>query len=495
MGLALVRLLALTAILSAVVLAQQQPQEGQLDGSQTLFTVLAAINAAGYDDNLDSNANSPVRKQVREAIAQKHLNSVEALKKFFADHHKEDPKAELSQYISFALSLQGPPDFQFWMPSQEVPPDVRKLDGLNELIADFYREADIEDLWKQSQPALNRVIASYHSGVVQGVLQANAYLRNPTSGSRGSRFQVYVDLLGAPNEIQTRSYKSNYYVVVTPSAEPQVDQVRHAYLHFLLDPLSLRYFEQWGRDRSLADYAQSAPALDDAYKNDFMLLATECVIKSVESRLASGAKKQELVNQALSQGFVLTPALAEGLAVYEKQPESLRNYFPDLLGGIDLEHEDRRLRKVEFAKEEIVHIAKAAPAPPAPVLSASAQSLAEAENSYASRNLIAAREGYQKVLQQPAENPVHARAYYGLARIAALDHDPELAEKLFEKTLEMSPDDETKSWAYLYLGRLSDAAGEREQAEKHYREALAVHGAPEQVKLAAEKGLGQPFQR
>ncbi len=131
---------------------------------------------------LDSNANSPVRKQVRDAIAQKHLDSVEALKKFFADHHQEDPEAELSQYISFALSLQGPPDFQFWMPTQEVPPDVRKLDGLNELIANFYQQAGIEDLWKQSQPALDRVIAAYHGGVVQALLEANAYLRNPTSG-------------------------------------------------------------------------------------------------------------------------------------------------------------------------------------------------------------------------------------------------------------------------------------------------------------------------
>jgi tetratricopeptide (TPR) repeat protein len=495
MGLALVRLLALPVFLSAVLLAQQPSQEGQLDGSKTLFAVLAAINAAGYDANLDSNANSPVRKQVRDAIAQKHLASVEALKKFVADHRKEDPDAELSQYVSFALSLQGPPDFQFWMQPQEVPPDVRKLDGLNDLIADFYHEADVEDLWKQSQPELNRVISAYHAGVPQALLEANGYLRNPTSGTRGSRFQVYVDLLGAPNQVQTRSYKSNYYVVVTPSPEPQVDQVRHAYLHFLLDPLSLRFFDQWGRDRALADFAQAAPALDEAYKNDFMLLATECVIKAVESRLARGPKKQELVNQALTEGFVLTPALADGLAVYEKQPEALRNYFPDLLGLIDLEHEDRRLQKVQFAAEATVHRAKAAPLPPAPVLSASAKSLAEAEDSYASRNLIAAREGYQKVLQLPGENPVHARAYYGLARIAALDHDPELAEKLFQKTLEMSPDDETKSWAYLYLGRLSDAAGDRPQAEKHYRAALAVSGAPEQVKTAAQKGLGQPFQR
>jgi tetratricopeptide (TPR) repeat protein len=496
----LVRLLALTALLAALVCpavlqAQQQTKEGQLDGSQTLFTVLAAINAAGYDTNLDSNANSPVRKQVRDAIAQRHLDSVEALKAFLIKHHQDDPEAELSQYISFALSLQGPPDFQFWMPSQEVPPDVRKLDGLNELIANFYREAGIEDLWKQSQPALDTVLEAYHGGVTQALLEANAYLRNPTSGLRGSRFQIYVDLLGPPNQIQTRSYKNNYFVVLTPSAEPQVDQVRHAYLHFLLDPLSLRYFEQWGRDKGLADFAQAAPALDEAYKNDFMLLATECVIKAVESRMARGAKKQELVNQALNQGFVITPALADGLAVYEKQPESLRNYFPDLLGLIDLDHEDRRLQKVEFAKEATVHKAKLAPPPPAPELSGSAKSLAEAEDLYASRNLTAARAAYQKVLQQSAENPVHARAYYGLARVAALDHDPELAEKLFQKTLDLSPDDETKSWAYLYLGRLSDAAGQREQAEKLYRAALAVRGAPEQVKAAAEKGLTKPFQR
>jgi tetratricopeptide (TPR) repeat protein len=496
MGLTLVRQFALAALVfPALLSAQQQPQDNQLDGSQALFTVLAAINAAGYDANIDSNANSPVRKQVRDAIAKMHLPSVEALKKFYADHHKDDPEADFNQYISFALSLQGPPDFQFWLQPQEVPPDVRKLDGLNELIANFYKEADIEDLWKQSQPALDRVIAEYHHGVVQALLESNAYLRNPTSGLRGSRFQVYVDLLGAPNQIETRSYKNNYYVVVTPSVDPQVDRVRHAYLHFLLDPLSLRYFEQWGRDKSLADYAQSAPALEDAYKNDFMLLATECVIKSVESRLARGAKQQQLVDEALRQGFVLTPALAEGLAVYEKQPESLRNYFPDLLGEIDLEREDRRLRKVEFAKEATVHEAKAAPPPPAPVLSAAAKSLAAAEDFYASRNLTAAQETYQKALQQPGENSVHARAYYGLARIAALDHDPELAEKLFQKTLEMSPDDETKSWAYLYLGRLSDAAGEREQAEKHYREALAVRGAPDQVKAAAQKGLGRPFER
>jgi tetratricopeptide (TPR) repeat protein len=507
MGLALVRQLAFAALLSAVLLpaqpqAKPQPQtlaparESQLDGSEALFTVLAAINAAGYDANLDSNANSPVRKRVREALGNKHLDSVDALKKFVADHHQADPEAELSQYISFALSIEGPPDFPYWLGPQEIPPDVRKLDGLNELIANFYREAAIHDLWKQVQPDVEQVVQAYHGGVTRAILEANAYLRNATSGARNRRFQIYVDVLGAPNLIQTRSYKYSYFVVVTPSPEPQIDQVRHAYLHYLLDPLSLLYFEQWGRVKAVAEFAQAAPALDDAYKNDFMLLATECVIKAVESRLARGAdNRQALVNLAVRQGFVLTPAVADGLAAYEKQPESLRLYFPDLLGQIDLDHEDRRLQKVEFAKEATVHVAKPAPIPPEPVVSGPAKVLAEAEDFYAQRDLPRARETYRKVLELAAEKPVHARAYYGLARVAALDHDPELAEKLFEKTLELSPDDDTKSWAYLYLGRLSDAAGEREQAEKHYRAALAVHGAPEQVKAAAEKGLAQPFHR
>ena len=99
------------------------------------------------------------------------------------------------------------------------------------------------------------------------------------------------------------------------------------------------------------------------------------------------------------------------------------------------------------------------------------------------------------MLEQGSDNGLHAKAYYGLARIAALQKDPELAEKLFQKTLELSPDKDTMSWAYLYLGRLADAAGEREQAEKNYRSVLAINGAPDSVKKAAEKGLAQPFNK
>ena len=478
-----------------LVLAQPPAQQGQLDASPALFTVLAAINAAGYDADLDSNANSPVRRQVREIIGARHLESVDELKKFFAAHRQQNQSAELNQYISFALTLDSPPDFQSRMKPEEIPLDVRPLAGLDRLIAQFYREAAIEDLWKRSQPAYDQVIASYHTGVAQALLEANAYTRNPTSGYRGRRFQIYVDLLGAPNQVQSRSYKDDYFVVVTPSPELQIDQIRHAYLHYLLDPLALRHFEQLNRLKGLADFAAPSQALDNAYKDDFMLLGTECVIKAVESRLAhTAADRQALVDQALREGFVLTPAFADGLAVYEKQEESLRLYYPDLIGLIDLAQEDKRLEKVQFSKQATVKKAPAAPPPPAPVLAGAAKTLDQAEELYSRRDLDRARQSYLSVLET-RETGLHARAYYGLARIAALQKDPELAEKLFQKTLELSPDKDTESWAHLYLGRLADAAGDRGQAEKNYREVLAIDGAPASVKNAAAKELAQPFHK
>ena len=490
------RSIPLLGILGAMLAqAQPQPQQGQLDASPALFTVLAAINAAGYDADLDSNANSTVRKQVRDLIAAKSLDSVEALKKFFAAHRQGNQNAELSQYISFALTIDGPPDFQSRMKPEEIPLDVRPLAGLDQLLAAFYRQANLEELWRRAQPAFDQLISAYHSPISKALLEANAYVRNPTSGYRGRRFQIYVDLLGAPNQIQSRSYKDDYFVVVTPSPELQIDQIRHAYLHYLLDPLALRHFEQMNRLKGLADFAAPAPALDNAYKDDLVLLATECLIKAVESRMAQGAaNRQALVDQALREGFVLTPALAEGLAVYEKQEESLRLYYPDLIGQIDLAREDKRLEKVQFAREAAIKKATPAPPPPAPVVTGAAKTLADAEELYGKRDLARARQSYLKVLEA-GETALHARAYYGLARIAALEKDPDLAERLFQKTLELSPDKDTESWAHLYLGRLADAAGDRGQAEKNYRAVLAIDGAPASVKNAAAKELAQPFHR
>ena len=112
--------------------------------------------------------------------------------------------------------------------------------------------------------------------------------------------------------------------MVTPSADLRTFDIRHGYLHYSLDPLATRKREILERKKGLIDHAMRAPALDESYKEDFLLLATESLIKAVESRLD---QKPEAVQQALRQGFILTPFFAEQLPLYEKQEQAMLLYY------------------------------------------------------------------------------------------------------------------------------------------------------------------------
>jgi tetratricopeptide (TPR) repeat protein len=476
------------APVSAQVLSQQTG--GQLDGSEAIFTVMCAIQAGGFDQEINSPTNHQIRKALRDDLAKKDLDVVRALKRFVRDHKPKDPALELNQYISYALSTNGPPFFEPAHSSLPLPPDVVPLDGLTPLIVEFYREADIRTLWNQAQIHYEKVIDQLSPGVAQAVLQVNSYMRNVTSGYLGRRFQIYVDLMGPPNQVQTRSYVDDYFVVVTPTAEWPIEDILHAYLHYLSDPLGIKFASEIKKKVGLIDYAQGSPILAEAYKNDFNLLATECFIKAVEARIA---KKPAMVTQALREGYVVTPAFADGLGAYEKQETAMRLYFPELVAGIDLKQEAKRLDNIDFLSVRPVKTFTTTtivgPAPLTGVL----KTLDTAEEAYTARQLPRAKQIFLQVLKETEEKPLHAKAYYGLARIAVLEKDPETGDRLFRKVLELDPDPSTKSWSLLYLGRLADSQQDREEAAKFYQAALAVEGVPETVRTNAEKGLKEAF--
>lgn len=465
-------------------------EQGQLDASPSLFSVLAAIHVAGYDADIDSAANHPLRQALRKHFEGRTLPVTGDLQRFFRDHQQPNATAELSQYISFALAVDGPPDFRYRFKNYLLPPDVQRLDGFEKLMARFHREAGIDELWKQSQPAFDQAIARYHEPVTRAIMEVNAYLRYVSSGALGRRFQIYVDLLGAPNNIQSRSYADDYFVVVTPSPEPQIDDIRYFYLHYLVDPMVARQSEALMKRKALADYAIPAQALEEHYKSDFVLLAQTSLIRAIESRLAPASRRQGIVDQALKEGFILTPHFAEQLPAYEKQEQSMRYFAEELINSINLKREERRLESVQFAPAKAVRRAKVvAPEQKAAEPVGVHKTLEEAERLYGGRDLAKAKDAYLRALKETDEKRLHAKSYYGLARIAALEKDPELAERLFRKTMECDPDGYTKAWTRVYLGRLAEAAGERERAAEEYKAALAVEGASVAARQSAQQGL------
>lgn len=481
-------------LFAVTAFSQSRPpaSTGQLDTSPAIFGVLAAANAAGYDAGADSPSANPLRKQLRDYLAKQNLESLGPLKRYLRDHRAKDPSTELSQYISFALLSTGPPDFKPAHPELPRPPEVSGLDELPPLLAAFWQEAKLEQIWRQVQPAYDQAIAQYTDPVSRAVLQVNAYLRNTTDGYLGRRFQIFIDLLGAPNQVQSRGYVDDYFVVVTSAPEPPIEDIRHAYLHYIADPLTNKFSDAVKTKKALGDYAQGSPILSELYKGDFLLLTRESFIKAVESRID---RKPAMVQQALREGFVVTPAIAERLDVYEKQEQAMRLYFPDMIAGIDLKKEEKRLDHVDFLSDSPQRTVRAPqPAePPKPELTGAAKSLEDAEEAYRSRDLPRAKTTFLKVLKETDEKPLHAKAYYGLARIAVLERDPETGDRFFREVLGLEPDPETKSWSLLYLARLADSQKDRGQAQEFYKQALAVPGAPESVRQAAEKGVKEPF--
>jgi len=478
-------------VLLGSIALSRAAEPGQLDANLSMFTVMCALHAGGYDAEIDSPNNHPIRAAVVKNLASRDLKTAAEIREWLENRKLGPKNLDLNRFISFALSVQGPPNFGYKFASHEMPPDVVPLAGFERLLSRFYAEAQIEDLYKQAQPAIDKMLERYQESVVQTIGQVNGYLRNPTSGYAGRRFFVYLELLGPPNHIQTRAYKDDYFLVLTPSPEIQTDYIRYAYLQYLLDPLSFKFAANLEKKKPLIDLAQAAPALEEHYKEDFSLLATASLIRAIEARLDKKLDKKNDPGQALREGFILTPYFTEALAKYETQEASMRLYYREMIDAIDLKKEDKRLMTVDFTKERPKRAIKVAPKEVKVELTGAVRTLDDGEQLYRAAKLEPARAAFLKALQETPDRPLHAKAYYGLARIAARQANLELAEKLFLKVLELSPDPQTKAWSHVYLGNLAERAQEPEQALQQFQAALAVPGATAAAQQAAQQALNK----
>jgi len=470
----------------------------QLDSSETLFYVLAAINAAGYDEQADSSTNNPLRARVREYLAKQNLQSLTPLRRFVRDHKARNAAAELGQYISFALASKGKPDFTPANPDLPQPADADALYEFPPVLAAFYQEAKLGVLWRDAQPDYQRALVQFHEPVIAAVQQVNTYLRTVSTGSvRRGRFQILVDLLGAPNQVQFRNYIDDYFIVVTPAVEQPIFDIRHAYLRYQVDPLGARFADDLQKKARLGEHAYDSPLLGEQFRIDFVRLATECFIKAVESRLD---RQPALAEQAAREGFVLAPIFEELLQLYERQEVAMRLYFPDMVGQIDMKKAQQQIARIDFLKERPVRTYRVTSEVKGPDLSGAAKTLDDAEQLFLDReksagNVSQAKELYLKSMQETDQKSMHAKAYYGLARIALLDRDPETADRFFRKILELEPDPATKAWALVYIGKLADSQGEKESAQENYKAALAVQGISDLARQEAQRGLTGAFAR
>jgi len=463
--------------------------------SPQLFAVLCALYAAQFEADVTYVSPHPLHLRLRREMAALQGPAVTALREFYRKTRSVDPAVTLSRYVSFALVTGPPPQFAYQLTLEQLPPDVRALDGLTPLLAEFYKEAGIAELY-------NRTAREYEAEIrkVQGpfgdlVFRSTGYLRELLDQTGVRTFTVFVEpLVGVKTNL--RNYGDSYSVVISPARDVPLEDMRHGYLHFLLDPIPYRHRRAVERLRPLLAYAGRAPRFPAEYREQFPSFVVECLVRAVDLRLQSlsAGKVAEALQDADADGYILVRPLYERLKVFETAEPAMTYYFPDLLAGIDLPAEAARLEKVTFAPP-----LELAPRVSEPVvqISETERMLAEGDVLIADRKPQDADAAFRAVLEK---EPGNLRALYGAGVAAVLLRDVERAKGLFQQVIagkaeaQVRPaDSRWLAWSHVYLGRIYDVEGKRELALTEFRAALAVPEAPQEVRAAAQRGIDQGY--
>ena len=239
--------------------------------------------------------------------------------------------------------------------------------GILPLMQKFSETAGLHAIWEANREAYSALTGRYHEALAKMLFDTEIYLKLPSSSRLGRNFTVYVDPMGAPGQTNARNYGSDYFVVISPGPGSglKMDQIRHTYLHYLLDPMAMKYPANMKRLEPLLETVKTAP-MDQSFKSDASLLVTECLIRAIEARTAGSKKAPEAerlqaVQNSSRQGFILTTYFYEALLRFEKDPASLSNAYGDLVSAIDVGKEKKRATQVTFASTsdtELLHLSR-----------------------------------------------------------------------------------------------------------------------------------------
>jgi tetratricopeptide (TPR) repeat protein len=498
-----------------------------LVSSEPVFVMAAALNACGYDEGLDESA--PVRKRIRDEINQALAKSEDARDKrdkvclYIAQHRMTGSEKDIAQYISLALYLTPPPELETAAELTEMPPDSTQVVEIVPLLKDFVAAVDLHGIWLAIHHIYDEEADRLHDPLSKMIVSTDLYLKMPASTYEGRRFVVVIEPLLSPHTVNARIYGTDYVVVVSPvNGQIRMDDVRHTYLHYLIEPLLLARATAVDRTQPLLKEIRDAP-LEFRYRSDTVPLTIECLIKAIEARtmdtgvpaytIPAGVERSELpryehekqvyqqkvdavrvatVKHDMSQGFVLTQYFYEQLIQFEKDPASLKDTIGEMVYSMDVDQQVHRARNISFDKEADGEVLGRSQPRKLTGLDLAEARLASGDVATASAMARQVLTEHGDTLESVADG---ARANFILARAALQTGHPEDAISDFQKTLATSKEPRLLAWSHIYLGRLLDLECKRDEAVAEYQTALAVRDGQQDTRLAAERGLKTAYPR
>jgi hypothetical protein len=292
---------------------------------------------------------------------------------YIAQHRMTGTQRDISQYISLALYLTPPPALETSVELPEMPPDSTPVAEIVPLLRDFVAAADLHGIWLALRHVYDAETDKLHDPLSQMIVSTNLYLKLPASTYDGRRFVVVMEPMLSPHMVNARVYGTDYVVVVSPvDGKIRMNDVRHTYLHYVIEPLLYARANSVDRMQPILKEVREAP-LEFIYRTETVPLAIECLIKAIEARtMDTGvpvyvpppglersdyprvAHERQIVQQKMdvikwatvkhdmTQGFVLTQYFYEQLLQFEKDPASLRDTIGEMVYSMDMDQQVHR---------------------------------------------------------------------------------------------------------------------------------------------------------
>src|SRR5687767_12141679 len=223
-----------TVLLILTSSIRSQPLEGlvhirfQLD--VRVFAAMAAINAGGFDLDVDDLEQNPVRKLVRERLSRLDADLLARLRKFYTGYDVElDAIKQQSKYLSFSLVLNGPPSFALLGDSRrEAPPEAldkvpiipleaQSLVGFERLVKETWEKAELARLWEEIRPGYVREVESYRPHIHVMIVECLRYMRTEARLALDRQIFFTPDLLNGYGIVNARNIGHDYFLLVGPT--------------------------------------------------------------------------------------------------------------------------------------------------------------------------------------------------------------------------------------------------------------------------------------
>ena len=298
-----------------------------------VFTVMAFLNAVGYDEEAKGKQMHPTRAEVRRLINERKAAYPREFDSWREYYQKKNLK--IFHYQDFALSLSYDYPFRRTYPDEKMgyPWTASRLKDFPDTLNGFWSKVNLGEIWNEVKSEYIAEIRKYDFGRMDS---QRSFLWEYLKMERSDGYVLVLipNLLDRHYHAIWAQYENYGYSVESPGTMSYGLNI-HEYLHSIVNPIVEAHYDSHGEKlREYYGAAKDQP-LVASYRNP-VVFTYECLVRALDWRLR--VKMGDLSEQQAAsrmeylgaEGLTLAHPFYILLTEYEQEEVSFEAFVPAL---------------------------------------------------------------------------------------------------------------------------------------------------------------------